>query len=410
MKWFLNKKRKEWSLESPDKKAQILNASVALLEKKGTKVKISEIAAGAGVNDSIIYHYFKDKEDLLFHTIGAYVKSSNDTFVEHMKAIRDPVSRLRKLIWDQLHYHDVNPNYTKLLLFYCRSQKSFFGHESFTYFLRWARELKKILEDGVRENIFSVDLPITVVQDMVLGYMDMENIDAYVHQRDALTEEGFEEIIDMFMFLLTDRENNPSDLGRREKILEASEAIFAVKDYHKATTVEIAKAAQVSEATLYEFFTNKEDILLSGLQYRLKGHIHIAEQFFDIRTPVSRLVRFIYYHFTMHVRQPSFVKNLILNGIFNENFYASTAYADFQRYMSIVDQIIEDGKADGSMRTDVDIRRFKHLLLGVFSHTVLRWFYSEDKKKPDMMGCINEVTGLLMKMVMKPNQTILGSA
>ena len=379
-----------------------------LWSRKRPDAKISEIAAAAGVNDSVIYHYFKDKEDLMFYTVGAYVKSTTDAYIEQMKAVRDPVSRLRKLIWDQLHYHHINPNYTKYTLFYCRSKKIFFRHESFFYFVRWVHLLRDILKDGVNEKIFSANLPVTVANDMILGYMDMESIHFFVGLQSRPTEKDFNEIIDMFMFLLTDDRQIPEpEIAKRERILTMAEAMFAEKDYHKVTTAEIAKAVQVSEATLYELFANKEDILMSGLQHRLKGHVRVAENFFDIRTPLSRLVRFIYYYFTMHIRQPAFVKNFILNGIYNENFYKSSAYRDFEGYMAILDQILKDGKEDGTMRPDLDIRRFRYLLMGVFSHTVLRWFFAEETKKLEMMGRINEITALLMKMVLKPGQTVL---
>lgn len=394
-----------------DKKTQILKAAVSVMEQKGPEAKISEIAAAASVNNSVIYHYFKDKEDLLFCAVGEHVRSTNDAFVEHIKQVGDPVIRLKELIREQLHYHDTHPNYTKYTLFYCRSKKSFFRHDSFKYFIRWARLLRQILEDGVSAQIFSPDLPVRVAQDMMLGYLDMESIDFFTGRRPLSPENDFDDILAMFMLLLTDDGRHlPPEQTKREKILTVAEEIFAGKDYSKATTLEIAKAACVSEATLYEFFENKEDLLLSGLQYRLAAHRHIAETFFDSRTPLIRLVRFIYYHFTLHVRQPAFVKNFILNGIFNEEFYTSAAYADFDQYMAIVDRIVEDGKAEGSMRADLDPRQFRNLLLGVFSHSALRSFFAEDRNKFEMMGHISEMTTLLLKMVRKPGRTLAGPA
>lgn len=51
---------------------------------------------------------------------------------------------------------------------------------------------------------------------------------------------------------------------RRAQILEAAETVFAAKGYHRATTREIARAADVSEGTLYNYFANKRD-LFTGL-------------------------------------------------------------------------------------------------------------------------------------------------
>ena len=52
---------------------------------------------------------------------------------------------------------------------------------------------------------------------------------------------------------------------RQRLILEAAAELFAEKGFHRATTREIAEASQVSEGTLYNYFENKDDFLLSIL-------------------------------------------------------------------------------------------------------------------------------------------------
>ncbi len=50
---------------------------------------------------------------------------------------------------------------------------------------------------------------------------------------------------------------------RRMQILMGASQVFAEKGYHQATTKEIAKAAGVSEGTIYNYFTNKRDLLVA---------------------------------------------------------------------------------------------------------------------------------------------------
>jgi len=52
--------------------------------------------------------------------------------------------------------------------------------------------------------------------------------------------------------------------ARRTQLLQAAETVFAAKGYHGATTREIARAADVSEGTLYNYFASKRD-LFTGL-------------------------------------------------------------------------------------------------------------------------------------------------
>jgi AcrR family transcriptional regulator len=62
---------------------------------------------------------------------------------------------------------------------------------------------------------------------------------------------------------------------RRRQILMGAAQVFAEKGFHKATTKEIAKAAGISEGTIYNYFDTKRELLLAmieliGLQ-SLKG-------------------------------------------------------------------------------------------------------------------------------------------
>ncbi len=54
--------------------------------------------------------------------------------------------------------------------------------------------------------------------------------------------------------------------GRKLKILDAAAAVFADKGYQRATTREIARVADVAEGTIYNYFGNKQGLLLGILQ------------------------------------------------------------------------------------------------------------------------------------------------
>ena len=51
--------------------------------------------------------------------------------------------------------------------------------------------------------------------------------------------------------------------ARRMQILVGASQVFGEKGYHQATTKEIAKAAGVSEGTIYNYFSCKRDLLVA---------------------------------------------------------------------------------------------------------------------------------------------------
>lgn len=54
--------------------------------------------------------------------------------------------------------------------------------------------------------------------------------------------------------------------ARRNQILMGAAQVFSEKGFHKATTKEIARAAGVSEGTIYNYFDNKRELLIAMIE------------------------------------------------------------------------------------------------------------------------------------------------
>jgi AcrR family transcriptional regulator len=66
--------------------------------------------------------------------------------------------------------------------------------------------------------------------------------------------------------------------ARREQIVEAATRVFAEKGFRRATTREVAREAGVSEGTIYNYFEDKDDLLMAIL-HRLNETERRAEDF-----------------------------------------------------------------------------------------------------------------------------------
>jgi AcrR family transcriptional regulator len=63
--------------------------------------------------------------------------------------------------------------------------------------------------------------------------------------------------------------------ARRSAILEAAARLFAERGFHRTTTRDIAEAADVSEGTLYNYFENKDELLM-GIMAQLEETQQVA--------------------------------------------------------------------------------------------------------------------------------------
>ena len=378
---------------------QILDAAEELMSEKGLQSSsITEIAKKAGVADSLIYNYFKGKEDLLFSIPGRRMKEVLKNLSEQLEGILDPISKLSKMIWFHLHYNDNYRGYARLLLLECRSNRNFYHHEAYASIRQYAGVLLGILEDGEEKHTFRSDVDMRLVRDMIFGVLDWENLSCLAAQEIKETVPDLEDILSLIFPMITTKESH-IELDKRARILQSAENVFSDKGYLQATISEIAKIASVSEGTIYEYFKNKDDLLFSIPEQRFKEHIRALDEIFELKTPLRKLRRFIRYHFYLYMTEPNFVKVFLLHIQLSQRFYGSQVYKTFQQYTKIITDVLEEGKKDGSIRANVNARIFKNLFLGTFSHMALRWLILGEEAETDKMREIDEVVLLLSRSV-----------
>jgi TetR/AcrR family transcriptional regulator, fatty acid metabolism regulator protein len=375
---------------------QILDAAEEIMSEKGLQSSsIAEIAKKAGVADSLIYNYFHGKEDLLFSVAGRRIKDFLKDLSEHLQGIPDSTSRLSKMIWFHLSFNDTYRGYARLLLLECRSKRSFYRHKAYALIRQYAGVLLGILKDGVEKNAFRSDVDMRLVRDMIFGVLDWENLSCLAAQEIKETVPDLEGILSLILPMINVKESH-MELDKPNRILRSAESVFAEKGYVQATISEIARMASVSEGTIYEYFKNKDDLLFSIPEQRFKEHIRALDEIFELKTPLRKLRRFIRYHFYLYMTEPNFVKVFLLHIQPSQRFYKSQVYKTFKQYTKIIEDVLEEGKKDGSIRTDVNTRIFKNLFLGTFSHMALRWLILEEAAT-DKMKEIDEAVLLLCR-------------
>ena len=389
-------------MTDPNRKQAILGAAEKIMAQKGMCATIAEIAARAGVPDSMIYRYFKNKEDLLFSVAEERLRQGQQAVSEHLSGLVDPIDRLRKVIWFSLYYNENHRDFSRLILFECRSNRNFIQHPAFGHVRRSLGLMRGILEDGVQNSIFRNELQVPVVRDAIFGLLDIQCIQRLTLEPGAPLDDEVEKIMDLVLPMLTGAEaddQNPADKSQR--ILGAAEEVFALRGFEYARIQEIARGAGVAEGTVYEYFENKEDLLLSTLKHRLVDHLERLDQLFEVKSPLRKLRRFIRYHFSTYLEQTSFVKNFLLHGLFNQRFYASPVYPVFKQYIGLLGQILQEGKLQGVFRSQVDDQVFENLFIGAFMLITLRWVFIGEAPGINQLREIDQVVDLLTRAVVK---------
>lgn len=384
-----------------DARTQILVAAEDLLARKRQQdITISEIAASAGVADSAIYHYFKNKEDLVFSITGLHLRRVIRLLDEQLQGIPEPVSRLSKMCWFHLHYNLVNQRYSRILLFECRPNRSFYQHDAYRLIRQYSGVMLGILEDGVHRGAFREGIDMRLVRDIILGGLDWRTVRCLSGGVDPKSVTGSKEITELVANMIQNRAGyRKEDPDKQTRIARAAEWLFSANGFGRTSIAEIAKRAGVAEGTVYEYFENKLDLLFFIPRMRFKEHLESLTEVFEIKAPLKRLRRFIRYHYFLYMTQPAFARTFLLDVQLNPQYYNSEALSYFEEYASLVDTILHEGRDHGTVRQSVDVAVFKDLLFGGFSHIALRWLILDSDGKFDKMSELDEVVSLLVRAV-----------
>lgn len=390
-----------------NRRKDILKAAQETFSQKGlVDSSISKIAQKAGVADSIIYHYFKNKEDLLFFALSDKLRDIEKDLKLHLEGILDPASKLGKMIWYHLYINDLSPGDIRILkdlLFECRSNKNFYKHEGYNTLRQYTKFMSQILQQGIDENVFRSDLNVILVRNVIFGLLDEESLNCLASKEIEKSLPDFEGIMDLIFAIISKNELPViTDTDNKEaRILKAAVQVFADKGYNNATMSQIAREANVAEGTIYIYFDNKKDMLFSIPRKRFRSLKNSRDEVFYIQNPIKKLRRFIRLLFTTFMGDRNFLRVFLLDIKLNKQFYASAAYKDYVDYVSLLETILKEGQDQGVFRKSVVPRLFRNLFLGAFTHLATRWVILEKEKPIDMMQGIEDVVTLLCRSVIK---------
>ncbi len=371
---------------------RILQAAEELISEKGiSRTTIAQIARRAEVADSLAYQYFKGKEDLVFAVADQRLEDAWTQLQDQLQGIDDVPSLLSTVIRFGLQYNDQHRDYVRNLMFAYRSNKEFYSSPAYQVVRRHADQTLRILERGVDEGIFHDDVNMKLVRDLIYGTFDFEAVSCVITGEIEESSSDCQDILTL-LFAMVERRDSPPSSDKRLRILDCAEKIFADRGFNKATVSEIAGRAGVAEGSIYDFFKNKEDLLLSIAGERLKDQIELLQETFHVQHPIRKLRRFIRFHFDMYLRNRDFLQVFVLENLLNNRFYSSGAFETFRaEYLTVVEGIVEEGKELGVFRKDVNTRVFRNMFLGAFTHMALRWIVFQGENCDKM----REIDGLV---------------
>jgi TetR/AcrR family fatty acid metabolism transcriptional regulator len=160
---------------------------------------------------------------------------------------------------------------------------------------------------------------------------------------------------------------------RRERIIEAALKIFAKKDFQDATISEISKAAGVSDATVYEYFKSKEELLFKIPEEITETSIEAIEKFLPyVRGAEAKMRVIIQNYISTYERNPEYSNLIMLHLKNNRKFLKTKAYEVVRTAAQSLLLSIQEGIEDGTFKKDADPYLVRAMILGTIEHLFTR--------------------------------------
>lgn len=170
----------------------------------------------------------------------------------------------------------------------------------------------------------------------------------------------------------------PAPNDKRERILRAAIKVFARKGFYATRVSEIAKAAGVADGTIYLYFKNKDDVLVSIFEDRI-GELNrvLREETSKAETVEDRIRRVVELQLGLLEDQRDLAEVVTVNLRQSSRLLKQYAAPLFTEYLEIIGGIILQGQKDGTLRPDLNPRISARALWGGLDGLALTWAMSD---------------------------------
>lgn len=181
-------------------------------------------------------------------------------------------------------------------------------------------------------------------------------------------------------------------MSKKELIRMAAVKIIADEGFFLATTDKIAKEAGVAVGTIYNYFSNKEDILgyIFDVEYQKRYRLYQGVKNSQV-DPLLKIEELLRFHFNEIQKDPNIIK-IVLAEKATASRNKLMPFEKFTQLSSIFSEIILEGIEKGYLKK-CDPKIISILIFGFLEATMTEFLAAKDVNL--LENSINELINLL---------------
>lgn len=203
----------------------------------------------------------------------------------------------------------------------------------------------------------------------------------------------------------------PSDAAREradkhDLILEAAIEVFAEKGFHHARISDIARRAGVADGTIYLYFRNKDDVLLTIFEEKMgvliAGLLHALE---GVTDPLEKVRVFAHYHFRQVQDHRALAEVLQIELRLSNKFLKEYRPEKLWDYLHVFADIVREGQERGVVRSDLDPFVLMWAFFGAMDEIAMQWVLSKRPNKFSLEATADTVSEVFIRGMAAPGVT-----
>jgi TetR/AcrR family fatty acid metabolism transcriptional regulator len=177
----------------------------------------------------------------------------------------------------------------------------------------------------------------------------------------------------------TMKKNKNSD--KYGRIIRAATKVFAKKGFYQAKVSEIAKEAKVADGTIYLYFENKDDILISLFEEQMKLVLeNMKSEITNEPNAVKKIQKFALTHLKLIEQNKDMAEIIQVELRQSSKFMKEYANEKFAEYLNLISGIIREGQTQGVFKQSVLPGIAKRAFFGALDEMSRFWVLSSRKK------------------------------
>ena len=166
-----------------------------------------------------------------------------------------------------------------------------------------------------------------------------------------------------------------------QRILKAATKIFAKKGFYQAKVSEIAKEAQVADGTIYLYFENKDDVLISLFEEQMSWILNnMVAQISQEANAIKKIEKFALIHMKLIAQNRDMAEIIQVELRQSSKFMKDYKNEKFAQYLNLIRDIIIEGQAEGILRQTIIPDIAKRAFFGALDEMSRFWVLSSHRK------------------------------